>query len=731
MMPELEIKTGLINYDNYGPMKDFVLNDYIIINTDDINPDTWGEYFIGIFNIFRDGIEDPIIRTHYVKLIFGNTNMTCRLFITDFLINLQMWYCIIYSNGKIKPYHIMKDRNGIQSSHIKKFIDKFFIRECRNKLDFKSMNNIIDDCLYNWFMINEFSNYLSDTLNLKDNTDLCRAVPEYYNLLHSDLSDYSIEEVNKVALKLTDRMMEIEKNAKGILGYDHCMANAHRAGQSPRKQLKEGFISVGPKPDGNGNVFSHSINNSYVNNGVYDIADFFVDSAVSRTAQILSHVNVGDSGHFARLLGLNNSGSFINMNLTKCNTKRYVVVHLKTEKHAEMFVDRYCKLDPNGIDLLITKNNYKTFTNKTIYLYSPMTCNSNSHHNGICKRCYGLLYLINHNINIGKISSELLSAILTQFLLGSKHIMEGDVKKAKWSKEFYKYFAVEYNYIVLNPDAELKNAYIIIDPNDIVADNEEDYNNEDPNGTNINEHISSFILKIGNKSYTIKDEDNREFYISNNLNGLIRKSVNMFNEDSESVKTIKVPIDSIDDDVPIFYIRLLNNEISKLLNSLISLIAKKNASSLTLDEMLQQLIDITVDADLNIRGVHYEVLLSNQIHNPIDIFEPIDWSNPNAVYKMVTLNDALLNNPSPTVTLMYQNIGKTLFAPLTYRKNGPSFLDLFFMQHPQGFLNSKFAKSEYDSEDTERVPWGIKLPKKTEPRRVDDLPIYFKDGCEN
>ena len=730
-MPELEENTGLINYENYGSMKEFVTNEFVTINTDDINPDTWDQYFLGIFNIFKDGIEDPIIRSHYVNVVFGDTGKHCRLFITDFLINLQMWYCIIYSNGKIKPYHLMKDKNGIKSSHIKKFVDEYFIKEYRNKMDFKSMNNIIDDCLYNWFTINEFSNYLSDTLNLKDSIDLCRVSPEYNSLLHSDLSQYNMEEFNKIALKLTDRMIEFEKHAKEILGYEHCMANAHRAGQSPRKQLKEGFISVGPKPDGNGNVYSHPINNSYVGNGVYDIADFFVDSAVSRTAQILSHVNVGDSGHFARLLGLNNSGSFINMNKTRCNTKRLVEVELKTEKHAEMFIDRYCKTDPNGLEILITKNNYKNFTGKTIYLYSPMTCNSHSHHDGICKRCYGLLYLINHSINIGKIAAEILSRICTQYLLSVKHIMEGDIKKAKWSKEFYKYFDVEYNYVILKPDVELKNAYIVIDPNDIVTDNEEDYNNEDPNGTNINEHIESFVLKIGNKSYTIKDEDNREFYISNNLNGLIRKSVNMFNEDSESVKLIKVPIDSIDEETPIFYIRLLNNEISKLLNSLINLIAKKNTASLSLDGMLQQFIDITVEANLGIRGIHCEVLLSNQIHNPIDIFEPIDWSNPSAIYKMVTLNDALLNNPSPTVTLMYQNIGKTLFAPLTYKKNGPSFLDLFFMQHPQGFLNSKFAKSEYDSEDTERVPWTIKLPKKNEPRRVDDLPIYFKDGCEN
>ena len=59
-MIEFEENLGLINYDNYIVLRYFPTEKDIIINTDDINMDTWEDYFIGIMNIFIDGIEDVV-----------------------------------------------------------------------------------------------------------------------------------------------------------------------------------------------------------------------------------------------------------------------------------------------------------------------------------------------------------------------------------------------------------------------------------------------------------------------------------------------------------------------------------------------------------------------------------------------------------------------------------------------------------------------------------------------
>ena len=698
-----EDELGLVNFDNYYAMRDFPLDKPMEINTDDITQDTWENYYLGIINIFRDGIEEDIIKEKKIRITFGDTGYGCNLFITDLLVNLEMWYMIIFSGGKILPWHLIKNRNSITSGDIKEFTDNHLILQYRDKLTFKLLNNIIDDALCNWFTINEFYGYLADTLNLKDSTMLAMLCPEYNDLLHSDLSNVPIESSNKVALELVDRLMAIEANAKQYLGFDHCNANVHRAKISPRKQIKESHINIGPKPDGNGDVYSHSINKSFLMGGVSDISDFYVDAALARTAQILSHTNVGSSGHFARLLGLNNSDTFISKDINFCGTRRLIKLTLKTAKHLKLYYDRYYKLHPNGETKLIKRGD-TDLIGKEIYLYGPMTCHSHSHHKGICHTCYGLLWLINITINAGKISAELISRVLTQILLSAKHILEAMVKKTVWVEAFYEFFDMEYNYIVMKQLDNTKDTYIVIDPDDIDVDNEEDYD-EEAATQNMKEHISSFKVVTPHNEYVIKDEDGRDLYISVGLNEVIRK----YAEPRDGL--IYVPVDKIDEDVPVFYIRLLNNEISRLLDKLQAMINKNSVTkSFTIDTMLQEFIDTVVEGDLYIMGIHCEVILSNQIHNAKDIFEAIDWTNPSAAYKLVTLNEALLNNPSPSITLMYQYLAKTLYTPLTYRKHAPSFLDLFFMKNPQEFLNSKFAKSMYDSENPSKAPWKYTIP---------------------
>ena len=704
-----EKERSLIYCENYGPLHDYPTDKPVIINTDDITSDNWDDYFIGTFNILKDMIEQPIIRQKKIRVQFGNTGLGCNLFITDWLINIQMWYCIVFAEKKIKPCHLLKNQNGIKSNDVKNFIDKFFILENRKSMPFRLLNNIIDDTLYNWLFLNEFANFLSDTLNLKDYVELCMADKEYYDLLHSDLSGYSIDESNNIALQLTTRMMEIEEGAYQLLGHDHCMANSHRSDACSKKSLKEGFIYIGPKPDGTGNVYSHPINKSYIGGGVNDIADYFIDSALSRIAQIISHNNVGKSGHFGRLLGLNNSGTFVSKDIEHCDSRRLLHITLKTARHVEAFFDRYVRYSPNGGDHLIQQGDYSAL-GKEIWVYSPMTCNSHTHGSGVCHRCYGMLYVINSNINSGKMSAELLSRELTQRMLSAKHLLEALVKAIRFCEAFYKFFTVELNYIKLKD--EYKEGTIVIDPEDIQIDNEDDYL-EDGTGE-ISEHISSFIVHSNGKSYEIKDEDGREFYISNQLNKLIRKYATPEGE------KINIPLNYIEDDSPIFYIRIENNELSKTLNKLMNIINKKNITqSFNLDGILQEFVDTIVEGKINLRSVHCEVILSNQIFNPVDLTKVIDWSNPNAPYKLQRISDSLLNNPSPAVTLMYQELAKVLYTPLTYEKHGPSFLDLFFMKYPQKFIDSDFAKRINDSEDQDNCPFTYVIPPE---ENKDNLP---------
>lgn len=73
--------------------------------------------------------------------------------------------------------------------------------------------------------------------------------------------------------------------------------------------------------------------------------------------------------------------------------------------------------------------------------------------------------------------------------------------------------------------------------------------------------------------------------------------------------------------------------------------------------------------------------------NPEDIFAKPKWWDHNPPYNIITLNEALTNNPSVVISMSYQKIKRMFYNPLTFKKNGASFMDLFFMERPQRVIN--------------------------------------------
>ena len=130
------------------------------------------------------------------------------------------------------------------------------------------------------------------------------------------------------------------------------------------------------------------------------------------------------------------------------------------------------------------------------------------------------------------------------------------------------------------------------------------------------------------------------------------------------------------------------NDIIKLINSAQSIEGK------TKDEILQTLVDLVIEGGLNIDSVHLEVILSNQIVSAESIIKKPNWNDPYVQYRMLTLNQALTNNPSVVVSLLYKDLGRTLYNPLTFTKNAPSFFDLFFCEQPQNYISDELLTDD-------------------------------------
>ena len=698
-----EQETYLVNFKNYFIYADMIRNraqNTRIYVPEDITLNNIYDHIDAITAILKDGIDEDYVHGITFTVSWGG-DLECDLFIIDYWFSLFMWTMILKDQDPIRPKHIFYSKE-LKRKNLKNYIDKYVLtKENKIRLGNVFLNNNICDGLWNFAQIENFSYYLANTINNEDNIDLMNANPEFYDLLHCSMQGVPFDQVKDAGMEKTNRAIEIIKDSERFIGYEHGLANSFRASEAinPR-QYKEACLNIGTKPNGTGGIYPYIVDKSFMNGGVNDPLSYFIESSTARAAQIMSKRNVGDSGDLARKLGLNSTDTVLNLDQNyECMSRHFIRYEIKSEKHLSMIKNRYYRFNPNGMDYLIDDKDY-SLVGKAVYLHSPMTCASNSSGHGICKRCYGDLYYTNLNINVGKIAAEILSSQLTQTLLSAKHLLETKIVSIKWNPEFFDYFELDINSIKLTDldELNLKKYALIIDPDDVTLINEEeDTISYDEDGNEIasddfgvyNEYITHFYIRTPDKTMIeFYAESNDPLYISQELNTAIRKKA------YASDDMVNIPLSALQN-IILFYIKINNNEISKTMNDIINTINKSSVTEgMSKDEALQSLVDLIIDGNLSVDSIHLEVILSNQIVNPANILEKPNWNDPHAQYRMFTLNQALTNNPSVIVSLLYKDLHRVLYNPLTFTKNAPSFFDLFFCEQPQNYMSDELLTEE-------------------------------------
>lgn len=671
----MQTEYGIIleNWQNYGTYVPLVRDGSIRVHTTDLNSDNLNDHFYSILNIMRDGIEHPFVQHMAINIKFAD-NVDVTLSIFDYFLNLIMWNLPISTGEQITSYYLFFHEK-FNRNVLKNYIDDKFLNVNRKKYDTMTLCNIIDDTLYRFRYIDEFSLYLCNTINDEDTIKLMNENPEFYEYMHSDLSNVPLEDVKNVGQEITNKAIKIIENS------DHCLADSFATGEGVnRKQFREFAVNIGTIPNGDGGVYPIIVNNSFINGGVNKIAYSFVESGKGRQAQIYSKNNVGTSGAFARILGLNNRDSRLHPNPNyKCNSRHFIEVTIDTARILKMFNNRYYRLRKDGPEYKI---NYKKDTHligQTILLRSPMTCASHMNGEGICYRCYGDLAFTNNNINIGTIAAELLSSELTQMLLSAKHLLESNIKSIEWVDKFMDVFEVNFNIIKIKEDFECRKWSMII--------NEDDINKEDDmDDLEYNEYITKFqVVDPRGKVYNMYSKTSENIYLSMELSDILSEihdpTDGKYIIDMEEIKNLDL-----------FLVHISNDELSATLEHVKSIINKyPKLEGMTKDRILQEFVVAVLNGGLNVDAIHLELILSNQIRASLEddgILDLPHWEFEDAPYALVNLDTALKNHPSITTTLEYQKIAKTLFNPLSYRKFKPSQMDLFFMNKPQEFMTA-------------------------------------------
>jgi hypothetical protein len=244
----------------------------------------------------KDGIEDTFVQKSKIRIEFAD-GKGCNLTIIDFYFNCIMWYMIVGAGRTIESKHLFFNPTSLTKNHIKNYIDKYVIIPNREIMKSKDLNNMIDDALFKFMDVDNFSLFLGSTVNLEDFVNLMDASPRFNELMNADLSNIPIEDIKNEGMKLTNEAIDIMLHSKEIMGYEHCLADTFRSKEGTKPmQFKEFAVNIGTKPDGRGSVFSHPIQNSFMNGGLQTAEELYIESSVGRVAQILQKTNVGESG---------------------------------------------------------------------------------------------------------------------------------------------------------------------------------------------------------------------------------------------------------------------------------------------------------------------------------------------------------------------------------------------------------------------------------------------------
>ena len=658
-----------------------------------VDMNTVNDHFYQILGILQDGIELESVQKS-VLIVHFIDGETVKLSIFDYWFNLLFWGLPV-SCGRAIDSRYLWFYQDITQDCISEYINTKFLKENRRLYDNITINNMIDDVMYKFQFIDRFSLYLYNTSNNEDTIRLMNENQEFYDCIHCDLSKVPMEDVKDVGMKYTRRGIELIKES----GY-HWAAPSFRAKEGINvKQYREFQFNIGTIPDGNGGVYPYIINGNYANRGITRIEDYLADADKARLAQIMSHKNVGTSGAFARILGLNNMDDklFDDPNYV-CDSKHFVQITIKDAKTLNMYKGRWFRFNPNGIEYQISQEplvDNADLIGKTILVRSPITCASRSRGQGICHRCYGALSHTNYDINIGKIAAELLSAMLTQRLLSAKHLLETNIKKLNWTDSFFSFFEVDYSNIRLKEDIEWKKWKMILD---IMEDEDDEDDSDQP--IQFNKYVTSITIESPKgETFIVGTKDETELYLSPELSvSLRRKSPNedgLYVYDMESLR-----------DKNLFIIEVVNNELGRTLDKIKAIIDKNGeiGKLKTKDAVTQALVDTVIEGGLSIDAIHLEVILSHQCKSAESNLKEVEWQYPNVDYRMITLNEALRDNKSITVSLMYKDTKKLLFYPLSFIKCDPSVVDLFFMTHPQNYMNMEPTESNLTEDKEEEGP---------------------------
>lgn len=414
------------------------------------------------------------------------------------------------------------------------------------------------------------------------NKDFAKILYEPSSYMDSNNGELTPEEIVDYTHKVIDEVQKciINDNDNNFKNYITSGAGVNT------KQLGQVFGYIGLKPDLKEKIIPKSIDTNFCM-GLRNVTDFYINAVGCLKALITVKIQTKNSGYLTRKLQILLSDEYIS-DTKDCGTKHLIPFTVESKKHLLHINNLYYSFNENGKNLkkvLAVKDT--DLIGKTIYLRLPITCACKT---GICKTCYGDMWRVNKDMNIGLIASLIITNMITQTNLSVKHLLQA-VVQTMLCPELLKYFTVEIDKL------HLKDEYI--DKVNLAFNR--DISNDNPE----NEYETSTITIIDGENI-INIENDIIFNINPELN---EKLTSVLDKDLDKYIIKGKNLKDVD---YIFNYSVENNSLSGPMLKLKEIIEKNEfIKSHNAVELFNKVIEILLESNSKTDYIHIGVLIKN------------------------------------------------------------------------------------------------------------------------
>ena len=448
------------------------------------------------------------------------------------------------------------------------------------------------------------------------------------------------------------------------------------------KQVQELFISYGQIPDISGNVIPYTMKGNGFATGYIDPTSYYIAATGARLAAIMNKTHMGDAGYLSRNLMIASRTLSLSRTQFDCGTKHLLPLNVTNSTFLHRLENRWYAETLGGPLKLIHYEDCKDLIGKKIWIRSLLTCAGGDE---CCHVCYGRdSHLVMNMPGMSIFNTEVYSEPVSQNILSTKHLLFTAATKIAFSESFKKYFKFNAGDIYLLDREEWDSSIptnclsIRIEEGNMIPINHQDMVEFNTFGN----HVESpfFIYNSKTKEYDKIEILNYESMFIDSASLKLFKMVT--DRKNNNTTYYELPLDVLSEELEgrLLSIDIKNHGLTDTLYSIMNLLNKDASKYEDYGLLAQDFFEMLIQANINCRHIQAEIILNRLIRDANDLYSRPDFSKfKMPEFKIVTLNQALINTRAPTVGMAYQEIKRQLLSNALYtEKNESSYLDPMF-----------------------------------------------------